>query len=92
MRFGLAGIVGFWFLIGSAIVSLVALVRVRDRKLALFGTVVLCAVVGYVILGAYDMGFYWFRVALLMGTLLGALEAARRLGRATPIQPLEVVA
>jgi hypothetical protein len=82
MRLGVPGIMAFWFLIGSAIVSVIALIRVKDRKLALFGTVVLCALVGYVILGAFDMGFFWFRVALLMGTLLGALEAARRLSPA----------
>jgi hypothetical protein len=85
MRLGVPGIIAFWFLIGSVIVSAFALVRVRDRQLALFGTVVLCAVVGYVILGAFDMGFFWFRVALLMGTLLGGLEAARKLS-APPLE------
>ena len=28
--------------------------------------------------GYYDMGLYWFRIAAVMGCLLGALEAARR--------------
>jgi hypothetical protein len=36
-------------------------------------------VVGYVTQGFYDMGLYWFRIAIVMGCLMGALEAARRL-------------
>jgi hypothetical protein len=90
MRLGLPGIIAFWFLIGSAILSAMVLVRNKDRGLALFGTLVMCAVVGYVILGAYDMGLYWFRVAFLIGSLLGALEAARKLGARPPDAAMKV--
>ena len=39
----------------------------------------LVAVVAYVTQGFYDMGLYWFRIAIVIGCLMGGLEAARRL-------------
>jgi hypothetical protein len=36
------------------------------------------AVVAYITQGFFDMGLYWFRIAVAMGFLMGALEAVRR--------------
>jgi hypothetical protein len=79
MRLGIAGIVAFWWLIGAAILAACQLVRSRDRRLALFGGFALCALIAYVLEGYYDLGLSWFRIAVVMGIVLGALEAATRL-------------
>jgi hypothetical protein len=78
MRMGLLGEIALFSLIGAMIMRACQLVKVADRELALFGAVVVCAVVGYVVQGYNDMGFFWFRIAIGMGILLGAVEAALR--------------
>ena len=55
------------------------LLRPVNGSIALFGAFALCAVIAYVLEGYYDLGLSWFRVAVVMGCLLGALEAAGRL-------------
>jgi hypothetical protein len=88
MRMGLLGIAGFWWLIGAAFIAACRVVRCPDRRLAAFGAIVICALIAYLLEGAYDLGLAWFRVAVFMGCVLGALEAAGRLSR----QPAERVA
>jgi hypothetical protein len=78
MVLGIPGALAFWWLIGSSVVVACRVARAEDRRMALFGAFVLCAVVAYLIEGYYDFGLWWFRVAVLMGCLLGALEAAIR--------------
>jgi len=78
MVLGIPGALAFWWLIGSAVALACRVVRSADRRLALFGTFVTCALLAYVIEGYYDFGLWWFRVAVLIGCLLGALEAASR--------------
>lgn len=78
MRLGIAGIVVFWCLIGAAIIAACRLLRERDAGLALFGAFALCALLAYVLEGYYDLGLSWFRVAVSMGCILGAIEAAGR--------------
>jgi predicted LPLAT superfamily acyltransferase len=41
-------------------------------------------VVAYVFEGATDQGFFYYRVAFVVGTFLGLCEAARALDRARP--------
>ena len=82
MRLGSLGILVFWFLIGAAVIAACKLVRSPDRELALFGGLALCAVIAYVLEGYYDLGLSWFRVAVFMGCILGALEAIGRRQRA----------
>jgi hypothetical protein len=74
MRLGVIGFLGFWVLIASAVIRACRLVRFGDHPTALFATFVIAALMGYLMEGNYDYGFYWFRVALLMGVLIGSLE------------------
>jgi len=74
-------------MIAAAILRAVELARVRDPELALFGMLMVCAVVAYLVQGYNDMGFTWFRIALAMGVLLGATEAALRLARRERTEP-----
>ena len=78
MRMGLFGAIAFWSLIGTAIITGCRLVRARDRELAVVGMLMTCAVVGYTLEGYNDQGFFLYRVALVIGCLLGLSEAARR--------------
>jgi O-antigen ligase len=78
MRLGAVGALAFWTLIGLACVSACRLVRSPDPRLSLYGAFVICALIAYVILGYLDLGFFWFRVAMTIGWLLGALEVAHR--------------
>jgi len=81
MRLGLFGGIALWALIGTGIITGAKLARSVDKELAVVGTLVVTALVGYTMQAAVDQGFYYFRVALVMGTLLGLAEAARRLSR-----------
>jgi hypothetical protein len=70
-----------------------ALARAGDRELAVLGALSACAVVAYLVQGYNDMGFFWFRIALCFGTLLGAMEAAHRvLAREAAGDPAAAVA
>jgi hypothetical protein len=82
---GLLGGVSVWFLIGAGIISGSRLALARDPELAVVGLVVACALVTYAMLGAQDLGFFFYRVAFITGTLLGLAEAARRLTNESPI-------
>jgi O-antigen ligase len=80
VRLGLPGIVAFWLMIGIAVASAAVTFRRPPNQVSLLISLALiAAVVGYVTQGFYDMGLYWFRIAIVMGCLMGALEAARRL-------------
>jgi len=83
MVLGIPGALAFWWLIGLALVVACRQARAPDPRMALFGAFVACALIAYLVEGYYDFGLWWFRVALLMGCLLGALEAAGRLSRET---------
>jgi O-antigen ligase len=89
MRFGIVGEAVFLVIIGAAILRAVELTRVADKDLALFGMLTACAVVSYLVMGYEDLGFVWFRIALAMGVLFGATEAALRLARNEGSQPAD---
>ncbi|MGZ4560684.1 MAG: hypothetical protein ACXVXJ_06885 [Mycobacteriaceae bacterium] len=78
MRMGVLGEVLFWFVIAQAVIAACRLGRAPDREAALFGALVAGAVVAYVIMGNQDLGLYWFRIALCIGILLGAVEGRLR--------------
>ncbi len=86
LRLGFPGAIAFWWMIGAAIVAACGLARVRDRQIALVGTIAMLAISSYVIEGWYDQGLVSLRVAILIGAVLGTMEAARRLvpGRPAP--------
>jgi O-antigen ligase len=92
MRLGAVGALAFWTFIGLACVSACRLVRSPDPRLSVYGAFVVCALIGYVILGYLDLGFFWFRIAMTMGWLLGTLEVAHRVeaqdsAAAEPVRP-----
>ena len=79
MRMGLFGGIAFWSLLGAGILTGCRLVRSRNPEVAVFGTVLACVLVGYALEGYNDQGFFMYRIAFVVGTLLGLGEAARRL-------------
>lgn len=79
LRLGFPGAIAFWWMIGAATATALTLARVRDRQLALVGTCAMLVVSSYLIEGWYDQGLVSLRVAILVGAVLGTLEAARRL-------------
>lgn len=79
MRMGLFGGIAFWSLLAAGIITGCRLVRSRHREVAVFGTVLACLLVGYALEGYNDQGFFMYRIAFVVGTLLGLGEAARRL-------------
>jgi O-Antigen ligase len=86
MRLGAIGALAFWSFIGFVIVSACRLLRAQDLHLALYGSLVICAVIDYLIMGYLDLGLFWFRVAILMGCLLGVLEVATRVQKADELR------
>lgn len=76
---GFLGGVAVWFLIGAGIISGSRLAMARESEAAVIGLVVACALVAYALIGAVDVGFFFYRIAFITGTLLGLAEAARRL-------------
>jgi hypothetical protein len=79
MRMGILGGVAFWALLATGIVSACRLAHSADRELAVAGAFVACALVAYTMEGAIDQGFFFYRIAFAVGTLLGLTEAALRL-------------
>jgi hypothetical protein len=79
LRMGFPGAVAFWFLVGAAMIAACRLARRREEWFGLLGTVVLAAVVAWVLEGWLDKGIVSFRITILVGCLLGALAAASRL-------------
>ena len=86
MRTGIPGAVAFWTMLGLGILLACRLARSRDRELALLGALITVALVAYAFEGAVDQGFFFYRIAFVMGTLLGLAEAARRMS----LRPLQV--
>lgn len=80
LRMGSIGMVAFFWMVGAAVVAAGRLARHPDRDLGLLGTVAACAVVGWLLQGWYDKGIVSFRIVILVGCLMGAVGAARRLG------------
>ena len=79
LRLGVPGIVAFWLLICVALMTATNGFRKRPNRVTLLiSMTVIAALVAYFVQGYYDMGLYWFRIAAVMGCLLGALEASRR--------------
>lgn len=84
MRLGILGALVFWFMIAEAFRLACRVARAVDREIALLGAFVGCALVAYVLMGDKDYGFFWFRIAVVMGILLGAAEANSRSAAASP--------
>jgi O-antigen ligase len=76
MRMGLVGGVALWTLLAAGIVTALRVARGADRELAVVGAVVAAALVAYALMGAVDQGFFFYRVAFVVGTLLGLADGA----------------
>lgn len=80
LRLGILGIIAFWMMVGIALMTAVTGFRGRPSSLAMIlSAALISAVVAYIVQGFFDMGLYWFRIAIIMGCLMGAIEALRRL-------------
>ena len=79
LRTGTLGAVLFWFMVGAAVVAACRLARHADVNLCLFGTMTLASLIAWLIQGRLDKGITSFRVVILVGCMMGAVEAARRL-------------
>jgi O-antigen ligase len=86
LRTGTLGAVAFWFMVGAAIVSACRLARHPDVQFCLFGVVGVAGMIAWLIQGRLDKGITSFRIVILVGCLMGAVEAARRL---RPVEGLE---
>lgn len=79
MRMGFLGSLAFWSLIGLGLVAACRLARIADAELAVVGAITAALLVGYMFEGYVDQGFFFYRIAFVVGTMLGLVEAARRL-------------
>ena len=84
MRMGILGAIAFWSFLGIAIIGACRLARSHDRELAMVGALTAALMVAYTFEGATDQGFFYYRVAFVVGTMLGLCEAARRLAPEGP--------
>ena len=84
MRMGVLGGIAFWSMLGIAIIGGCRLARSRDRELAMVGALTAALMVAYTFEGATDQGFFYYRVAFVVGTMLGLCEAARKLDARAP--------
>jgi hypothetical protein len=80
MRMGVVGGIAFWLLLATGVIAGCRLARSSDRRFAAIGAVAACTLVGYSLQGYADQGFFFYRIALVIGSLLGMVEVARRLG------------
>jgi hypothetical protein len=87
VRMGIFGMLAFWFVVGAAVIAACRLTRHQDRLLALLGSLVLAAMIAWLFEGWYDKGIVSFRVVILVGCLLGAVEAARSMPGASVASP-----
>jgi O-Antigen ligase len=84
MRMGLLGGVALWAVLATGIISGCRLARSVDRELAVVGALLAAALIGWALEGALDQGFFFYRIAFVVGSLLGLAEAASRLPQAVP--------
>jgi hypothetical protein len=83
VRMGIFGMLAFWFMVGAAVIAACRLTGHQDRLLALLGALAAAAMIAWLFEGWYDKGIVSFRVVILVGCLLGAVEGARSMPGAT---------
>jgi O-antigen/teichoic acid export membrane protein len=82
MRMGIVGAVAFWSLIGIGIITACRLARTAEPQVAVFGAVIVAALLAYVLMGYNDQGFFFYRIAFVIGSLLAIADVGLRLGTA----------
>jgi len=89
VKLGIGGMFVFWWTMAVAVVAAARVGRHGDRQAALLASLAIAAVAGYFFLGLVDVGLAAVRVALTVGCLLGAFEAAARVGALAPSMKLD---
>ncbi|HYW23596.1 MAG TPA: hypothetical protein VE953_05490 [Terriglobales bacterium] len=79
LRLGTLGAIAFWCLVGAAIIAACRLARHPGRDFGVFGTLAVAAVIAWLVEGWLDQGVTSFRIATLIGCLLGTVAAAHRI-------------
>ena len=79
VRMGVLGAIAMWALLAAGIITAGRLVRSSDRWSAVVGAVLACGLIAYALQGYNDQGFFFYRIAFVIGTLLGLSEACLRL-------------
>jgi hypothetical protein len=79
LRLGVPGATVFWILLGLGTIAGCRLAKSSRGEFAAVGMLTACAIPAYALLGYNDQGFFYYRVAFVVGTLLGLTEAARRI-------------
>lgn len=74
MRMGVIGLLALLVVVGLGFLGAARAVRLGSPSQAVLAAMVLVALAGYLVQGAYDYGFFWFRIALFTGLLMGAME------------------
>lgn len=84
MRMGLLGGLALWGLVAAGIVTAARVARSVDREQAVVGALVGAGLVGWVLMGAVDQAFFFYRIAFVTGTLLGLLDGAASRSQVVP--------
>lgn len=82
MRMGFIGMVLFTLLVAYGAMSASRLSAARSREVAFIGALTASGTVAYAAMGTVDYGFFWFRIAIMLGILLGVVDSFLR--RADP--------
>jgi hypothetical protein len=98
LRFGVLGTAAFFAVVGTGLIVASRLARSRHRQARLVGLLAIGALVGYVTQGYNDLGFGFYRIALVTGVILGLTTAVSRMhrgtlgpGRLAGVVPTEVI-
>ena len=79
LRLGIVGMATFCLLLSQAVIRAARLARsATDPLVGLLGAVTAAMIFGYAVMGAVDMGFSWFRNAIAIGLLIGAMDGHLR--------------
>jgi O-Antigen ligase len=78
VKMGVFGMFAFWWMAGVSVITAARVARRGEPDMALIATLGITAVAGYFFLGWVDVGLAAVRVAVVVGCLLGAAEAAAR--------------
>lgn len=79
LRMGIVGMATLCLLLSQVVIRAVRLARSGTDPLArLLGAVTAAMIFGYAAMGAVDMGFSWFRNAIAVGVLVGAMDGLLR--------------
>lgn len=78
VKMGVFGMFAFWWMAGVAVITAARVARRGEPDMALVATLGIAALAGYFFLGWVDVGLAAVRVAVVVGCMLGAVEAAAR--------------